>query len=499
MSQSELLATRFSSLGLAISPTMAHSPLLGGHSSKPLPRKSGTAMENTITVANAPIVAPPLPKAMPPIPPIAAVAPFVPAYVTLDRQVLRFYAYFTEDVSGGLRRVRRFTILYYLVDGTIEISEPRVENSGLEQGQFLKRSAPAEVHAAGISPSTFAIGAAVKLCGRDFVVVDCDATTRAWLDAAGSPAAAALPFPKTTGEGAPDSRWTLVSAIGQDGQHDVHCVGSARSPSASALSFSKFQKHQGEVLCFDATFVDDTPCSSIERIFSRRTRQFKLCFFPANDTVEITEVLARPDSVSAALLKRQKLPLPAAAGSPRCGSGILPEDAAPPSAYVQAADLVCGATVDVFGRSFVLTNCDRFTRAWYGANFPALDQSAALVEGAGAASPAAAHGAERSAAVASLRAALVTETEERYVHLREAFLAADADRSGTIELAELIALCEQNHVDASAARDLVACFDCDADGKVNYEEFCALITGFTSPIETKQPAPKAFASTTRPW
>ena len=106
---------------------------------------------------------------------------------------------------------------------------------------------------------------------------------------------------------------------------------------------------------------------------------------------------------------------------------------------------------------------------------------------------------ERSAAVASLRAALVTETEERYVHLREAFLAADADRSGTIELAELIALCEQNHVDASAARDLVACFDGDADGKVNYEEFCALITGFTSPIETKQPAPKAFASTTRPW
>ena len=438
-SQKELLATRFSSLGLAISPTMAHSPLLGGHSSRPLPRKSGTAMENTITVANTPVVAPPLSKPMPPIPPIAAVAPFIPAYVTLDRQVLRFYAYFTEDVAGGLTRVRRFTILYYLVDGTIEISEPRVENSGIDQGQFLKRSAPKEVHAAGISPSTFAIGAAVKICGRNFVVVDCDATTRAWLDAAGSPAAEALPFPKTTGEGAPDSRWTLVTAIGQDGQHDVHCVGSSRSPSASALNFSKFQKHQGAVLCFGATFVDDTPCSSIERIFSRRTRQFKLRFFPANDTVEITEVLARPDSVSASLLKRQKLPLPAAAGSPRCGSGILPEDAAPPSAYVQATDLVCGATIDVFGRSFVLVNCDGFTRAWYGANHPALDQSAVAGSTAalGAARPAEALTAERAVAVASLRAALVTETEEKYAFgkLRDAFLAADSDRSGTIDLA----------------------------------------------------------------
>lgn len=499
-SRSEQLASHFSSMGLTITPTMIHSPYLGGNSGKPVPRRSGSSMENAITVANVAVVAKAMPP-LPPLPPVEAVAAFVPAYVTLDRHVLRFYAYSTDAVGARLTRVRRFTILYYLVDGTLEISEPRVENSGRTQGTFLKRSAPESIGASNITPQALTVGAAVALCGRSFQVVDCDDTTRAYLasPAGGAVAAAAqIAWPSTTGEGSPDSRWSLVSAIGQPGQHDVHGVAAARSPSAQVVSFAKFAKHHGAVLCFAATFIDETPCSSIERIFCARRREFNFCFFPANDTVEITEILARPDSVSATLLGRQKLPLPAANGSPRA-VGILPANPPTgPSAYVTAAHLVCGATIDVFGRAMLLESCDPFTLAWYAANLPAVAQTFVVTTTAAAPGPATVQRRRSiilTTLAAELKTALVTEVEERFSKLQDAFLAADEDRSGGFTLTELEAMCSRNHLNPAAAHDLFAACDTNGDGEIDYAEFAEMITQVKSEID-KNPG---YVSATRPW
>ena len=67
---------------------------------------------------------------------------FEPTFVKLDKQVLRFYAYFQESVvesSLENHRIRRVVITYYLEDSTIAISEPKTQNSGIPQGGFLKR------------------------------------------------------------------------------------------------------------------------------------------------------------------------------------------------------------------------------------------------------------------------------------------------------------------------------------------------------------------------
>lgn len=52
-------------------------------------------------------------------------------------QVLRFYAYFQEAVHEKREeqyRIRRSIILFYLEDDTIQVNEPRMENSGIPQG-----------------------------------------------------------------------------------------------------------------------------------------------------------------------------------------------------------------------------------------------------------------------------------------------------------------------------------------------------------------------------
>jgi len=56
--------------------------------------------------------------------------------------VLRFIAYFKEGVVENPTenfRIRPCLIYYYLLDDTIHITEPKVINSGIEQGLFLKR------------------------------------------------------------------------------------------------------------------------------------------------------------------------------------------------------------------------------------------------------------------------------------------------------------------------------------------------------------------------
>ena len=51
---------------------------------------------------------------------------------------MRFYAYFQEAVHEKAEeqyRIRHCIILFYLEDDTIQVNEPRQENSGIPQGQ----------------------------------------------------------------------------------------------------------------------------------------------------------------------------------------------------------------------------------------------------------------------------------------------------------------------------------------------------------------------------
>jgi hypothetical protein len=54
----------------------------------------------------------------------------------LCSQVLRFFGYFQEAVTESNienHRVRRVVVLYYLADDTLQVTEPKQDNSGIPQ------------------------------------------------------------------------------------------------------------------------------------------------------------------------------------------------------------------------------------------------------------------------------------------------------------------------------------------------------------------------------
>jgi EF-hand domain-containing protein 1 len=60
----------------------------------------------------------------------------LPKWVQQDRKVLRFFGYFQEhvtDTPSENSRIRRVVFLYYLEDDTLQVSEPKQDNSGLPQ------------------------------------------------------------------------------------------------------------------------------------------------------------------------------------------------------------------------------------------------------------------------------------------------------------------------------------------------------------------------------
>ena len=105
-----------------------------------------------------------------------------PQWLKHDRQVLRFSAYFQEHVVEDPTenfRLRKCTIYYYLDDDTFHILEPRVENSGIPQGVFLKRhKVPSEAEGRDYHWSDIAVGREFEVYSRVFKIVSCDAFTR---------------------------------------------------------------------------------------------------------------------------------------------------------------------------------------------------------------------------------------------------------------------------------------------------------------------------------
>ena len=66
----------------------------------------------------------------------------LPQWIKYDKNVLRFEGYFDEHVTESAYenwRIRPCTILYYLEDDTVHVIENKYENSGIPQGEFIKR------------------------------------------------------------------------------------------------------------------------------------------------------------------------------------------------------------------------------------------------------------------------------------------------------------------------------------------------------------------------
>ncbi len=118
----------------------------------------------------------------------------------------RFLAYFDEktiDNGREMTRARTVEIVFHAEDNTLEITEQKIRNSGIVQGKILKRHQVCKPNERGeivagviLTLSDFYAGAVLNIYSRSYVVVDCDRSTREYMEDLEIPFGESQPLPR---------------------------------------------------------------------------------------------------------------------------------------------------------------------------------------------------------------------------------------------------------------------------------------------------------------
>jgi len=297
-----------------------------------------------------------------------------PAWLKHDRQVLRFSGYYQEPVYENPNenfRVRLCQLLFYLEDGTMQVQEPKIENSGLPQGTIVKRHRfpkPEQQGGNYYAPADLKCGATMHIYGKTFKLLDADEFTRWFYTNAahmdiGDPEPAPLdPFRQAKLH--TDSQKPLTTREVADGREytELRLGGNRKN-----AKLEQFLANDRRVLCFQAYWDDSTNYGS--------RNYYTFHYYLADDTVDLLEVLGRNSGRDPYPNFWRRSPLrknPCISVAP----GMLEPDAV----LVKPEDLQVGSTIDVLGRDIMLYDCDSFTRDFYRNYMNAEQGSIEIVE-----------------------------------------------------------------------------------------------------------------------
>ncbi|KAG2374107.1 hypothetical protein C9374_011186 [Naegleria lovaniensis] len=295
-------------------------------------------------------------------------------WLSLEKKVLRFYAYFKEGVHESpveQSRVRKCVIFYYLEDDTMHISEPKQDNSGIPQGTLVKRHRIPRDRMQGSSNVYYTIddlniGREITVYGKTFRIVDCDAFTREFFNGIG----VEVPEPESyPGDQYTEKReniqksmnpYKTLSPMDQDLKKymEYSFKGKRTNPSKQEkVAVQKFLAFDRQVLRFFCAW-DDT-----EKLYGDK-RFFVLEYYLSDDTMKISEVFSANSGYDPfpVFLKRQKVPR-------------IKNSANEPTTYYDETDLGIGKRVVVFSKNFLLYDCDPFTREFYAKKYGITDMT----------------------------------------------------------------------------------------------------------------------------
>ncbi|TNN19592.1 EF-hand domain-containing family member C2 [Schistosoma japonicum] len=294
----------------------------------------------------------------------------LPTWLAFDKQALSFDAYFQESVNERREeqyRIRKCKILFYPEDDTIQVIEPRIANTGMSQGTIIKRHRipkPAPNNHLYYTVHDFNVGTEFTAYGKTFRIVACDPFTSNFLRKLGVKLGEPEPIP--------------------DDPYSIHRKAFAESmqplrPYERLDKLRQFLDHDRHVLRFYC-YWDDT-----ESLYGD-PREMILNYFLADDTIEIREIIPANSGRDAVpcFLRRQKLPrtvapipLPGVVtdrtllnvfGHPQRGGHYVLDSlklGAPKDDFYKDNDLTIGANINVYGRKFLIYDCDEFTKEYY--------------------------------------------------------------------------------------------------------------------------------------
>lgn len=265
-----------------------------------------------------------------------------PAWDVLDRHVLRFYGYFQEAViEANLEnvRTRQCVIYYYLEDDTCQVTERKVDNSGIPQGQLLRRHRFPGPTGGYLTWEDLRVGSEVLIYGRSIQLTDCDAYTRAYYASRDQEQDAAIPIE-------PDA-FAMTKPKNEGG----FGIKKSELSEKGIKDCTQFMEWDRKVCRFFAV-VDDLSTPEFER------RPFILLYFLADDTCEIREqypLNCGRDNYPI-FCRRCRLPK----GPVQVRGPLTP--ALPHDAYVSVKDFAVNKMIFLMGQRFYIYDADEFTR-----------------------------------------------------------------------------------------------------------------------------------------
>ncbi|XP_046566308.1 EF-hand domain-containing family member C2-like isoform X2 [Haliotis rubra] len=294
----------------------------------------------------------------------------VPAWVAFDRQVLCFDAFFQEAVHEKREeqfRIRNCKIYFYLEDDSIQVIEPRIKNGGVPQGTLIRRHRvpkPPPHDDVFYTVEDFNIGVELNLYSKVFKITGSDEFTQNFLRKLGVRINGPSDIPTDPYVQHRKAMDESMQPLRPYEKHDT---------------LKQFLDHDRHVLRFYC-YWDDS-----DNMFGD-PREMILHYFLADDTIEIRECIP-PNSGRDAVpvfVRRGKLPkdvdslkqpgtvtdrtvLNVFGPTGHGGRYILDslKTGAVHTEFYKDTDLSIGSVLNVWGRKFLLTDCDQFTQEYY--------------------------------------------------------------------------------------------------------------------------------------
>lgn len=304
--------------------------------------------------------------------------PFSPSFIANDKKVLRFGGFFLEAVHESNYenyRVRKCEVMYYLEDNTIQITEPKVENSGILQGNFIKRhripmpECDQQGNLQFFSYHHLNVSRELTFYGRTFHLITADPFTRQFYNTQG------VVVPQD--EDVPRDAYTEIRKAHmsrETGQDPDANYGKKQYPMKEFMEATlgkfarpsdhlrRFLDHDRHVLRFFAIW-DDT-----EKLYGI-THRYTVHFFLADNTIEILESYERNSGCDPfpKLLNRTKLSKDPAkqACAAVCDEESEESIAKNAHTFYSWEDFTIGKHLQVYNRSILILDADDTTREWY--------------------------------------------------------------------------------------------------------------------------------------
>ena len=282
----------------------------------------------------------------------------MPQWLKYDKSVLKFDGYFDEHVTESAHenfRIRPCIILYYLEDDSIHVIEKRSENSGIPQGELIKRrrvkyTDPEDPeNKRDLTWRDLNVGQNVLILGKNFRLCKCDKFTKDFFAKNGI----ALNKEEEIPEIDFSSKYSKVdfNKIKKDIMEIKEYTEVSLKGGHPNGGLEQFLENDRKVLCFDISWYDP---------YDKEEKKYKLHYYLADSQIEICEIRYNNSGKDPfpKLLRKSKL-----AKVPRMV--YCPGLEVPKEEYYTPKDLVIGNYIYVYNRKCHIFGCDEFTKNWY--------------------------------------------------------------------------------------------------------------------------------------